>query len=131
MGRSGHVQTRHAEHYMDVCLSDWAQETAADYLTKKGVNVYTGDPTGMADPAYSDRWEIEIPMKKVGRGRNVKYVRDVDKMNRIIADLRMNPGRVKSEDGKEAYGDDLAAVLEVGMKAAEMNDYSWIMVDFW
>ena len=131
MGRRGHVQTRHAEYDKDIFLSDWAQETAAAYLIKKGVNVYTGDSAGMADPACSDRWEIEIPMKRVGRGENVKYVRDVVRMDRIIAELRRHPDRVLSEDGKEAYGEDLAALLEAGMKAAEKHGYDWILVDFW
>lgn len=131
MGRRGHVQTRHAEYDDGVCLSDWAQETAAAYLIKKGVNVYTGDSAGMADPACSDRWEIEIPMKRVGRGENAKYVRDVARMDRIIAELRRHPDRVKSEDGKEPYGEDLAAILEAGMKAAEKHGYDWILVDFW
>ena len=131
MGRRGHVQTRHAEYDENVCLSDWAQETAAAYLIKKGVNVYTGDSAGMADPACSDRWEIEIPVKRVGRGENVKYVRDVARMDRIIAELRRHPDRVKSEDGKEPYGEDLAALLEAGMKAAEKHGYDWILVDFW
>ena len=131
MGRRGHVQTRHAEYDENVCLSDWAQETAAAYLIKKGINVYTGDSAGMADPACSDRWEIEIPVKRVGRGENVKYVRDVARMDRIIAELRRHPDRVKSEDGKEPYGEDLAALLEAGMKAAEKHGYDWILVDFW
>lgn len=132
MGRRGHVQTRHAEHDEIVCLSDYAQATAAAYLEKKGINVYTGDSSGMEDPAYSDHWEIEIPMKRIGRGRNVKYVRDVNKMNRIIADLRKHPRKVKSEnsDGGE-YGEDLAALLETGMNVAEKHNYEWIFVDFW
>ena len=131
MGRRGHVQARHAEYDESVCLSDWAQESAAAYLTKKGINVYTGDSAGLADPACSDRWEIEIPVKRVGRGENVEYVRDVARMDRIIAELRRHPDRVMSEDGKEPYGEDLAALLEAGMKAAETHDYGWIIVDFW
>ena len=134
MGRRGYVQSRQAEHDADVCLSDWAQETAAAYLTEQGINVYTGDSTGMADPAYSDRWEIEIPLKRVvsgENGENVKYVRDVARMDSIIAELRRHPDRVMSEDGKEPYGEDLAALLEAGMKAAEEHDYEWIIVDFW
>lgn len=131
MGRRGHVQTRHAEYDESVRLSDWAQGTAAAYLTKKGINVYTGDSAGMADPAYSDRWEIEIPVKRVGRGENAKYVRDVDRMDRIIAELRRHPDRMMSEDGKEPYGEDLAALLEAGMKAAEKHGYDWILVEFW
>lgn len=131
MGRRGHVQTRHAEYDADVCLSDWAQATAVAYLEKKGINVYAGDSTGMWDPACSDRLEIEIPLKRVGRGENVKYVRDVARMDRIIAELRRRPDRVKSEDGKEPYGEDLASLLEAGMKAAEKHGYDWILVDFW
>ena len=131
MGRRGYVQSRQAEHDADVCLSDWAQESAASKQTKKGINVYTGDSAGLADPACSDRWEIEIPVKRVGRGENVEYVRDVDRMDHIIAELRRHPDRVMSEDGKEPYGEDLAALLEAGMKAAETHDYEWIVVDFW
>lgn len=132
MGRRGHVQTRHAEYDNNVCLSDYAQATAAAYLEKKGINVYTGDSSGMEDPAYSDRWEIEIPTKRIGRGKNVKYILDVDKMNRVIADLRKHPGKVKSEDGDGGeYGEDLAALLETGMNVAEKHNYEWILVDFW
>ena len=131
MGRRGYVQSRQAEHDADVCLSDRAQATAVAYLEKNGINVYTGDSTGMSDPDYSDRWEIEIPLKKVGRGENVTYVRDVARMDRIIADLRRHPDRVMSEYGEDPYGEDLAALLEAGMKAAEKHDYEWIIVDFW
>lgn len=131
MGRRGHVQARHAKYDKNVCLSDWAQESAVAYLEEKGIDVCTGDSSGMTDPAYSDHWEIEIPMKKVGRGENAKYVRDVARMDRIIAELRRHPDRVKSEDGKEPYGEDLAAILEAGMKAAEKHGYDWILVDFW
>ena len=126
------MQTRHAEHDEIVCLSDYAQATAAEYLEEKGINVYTGSSSGMEDPAYSDHWEIEIPVKRIGRGRNVKYVRDVNKMNRIIADLRKHPGKVKSEDSDGGeYGEDLAALLETGMNVAEKHNYEWILVDFW
>ena len=131
MGRRGYVQTRHAEHDADVCLSDWAQATSVAYLEKKGINVCTGDSTGMLDPDCSDRWEIEIPLKRVVHGERVEYVRDVARMDRIIAELRRHPDRVMSEDGKEPYGEDLAALLEAGMKAAEQHDYEWILVDFW
>lgn len=131
MGRRGYVQSRHAEHDQSVCLSSYAQAAAVVYLEEKGIGVYTGDPSGMADPDFSDHWEIAIPMKKIGRGRNVEYIRDVDKMNRIIADLREHPGRVKSEHGDGDYGEELAALLEAGMKAAEKHGYNWILVDFW
>lgn len=131
MGRRGYVQSRHAEHDQSVCLSACAQAAAVVYLEEKGIGVYTGDPSGMADPDFSDHWEIAIPMKKIGRGRNVEYIRDVDKMNRIIADLREHPGRVKSEHGDGDYGEELAALLEAGMKAAEKHGYNWILVDFW
>ena len=130
MGRRGYVQSRHAEHE-DICISGYAQAAAVAYLEKKGINVYSGDSSEMSGPGCSDRWEIEIPTKKIGRGRNVEYIRDVDKMNRIIADLREHPGRVKSEYGDGDYGEELAALLEAGMKAAEKHGYDWILVDFW
>ena len=131
MGRRGYVQKRQAEYDENVCLSDYAQATAVDYLEKRGVNVHTGDSSGMSDPECSDHWEIEIPMKRAGRGKNVEYVRDNDKMNRIIAELRKHPGKVKSEYGDGEYGGELAALLEAGMKAAEKHGYDWILVDFW
>lgn len=123
MGRRGYVQSRHAEHDQSVCLSGYAQATAAAYLTEKGIDVYTGDTSGM--------WEIAIPTKKIGRGGNAKYELDTARMNRIIADLRKHPGKVKSEYGDGAYGEELANLLEAGMKAAEKHGYEWIMVDFW
>lgn len=131
MGRRGYVQSRRAEHDQSVCLSGYAQATAAAYLTEKGIDVYTGDTSGMADPDCSDHWEIAIPTKKIGRGRDVKYELDTAKMNRIIADLRKHPGKVKSEYGDGAYGEELANLLEAGMKAAEKHGYEWILVDFW
>ena len=131
MGIEGHVQKRHAEYDETACLSGWAQASAAAYLEKKGINVCTGDSLGMDAPEYSERWEIEIPLKRVGSGDNVEYVHDVDKMNRVIADLRRHPGRVKSEDGDGEYGEELAGLLEAGMEAAEKNGYDWILVDFW
>ena len=131
MGRRGYVQSRHAEHDESACLSGYAQATAVDYLEKRGVNAHTGDPSGMSDPECSDHLEIEIPMKRVDRGKNVEYVRDVDKMNRIIAELRKHPNKVKSEYGDGEYGEELAALLEAGMKAAGKHDYDWILIDFW
>ena len=131
MGRRGYVQKRHAEHDQSVGLSDYAQATAVAYLEEKGIDVCTGDSSGMADPDCSDHLEIAIPTKKVGRGKNEKYVLNTDKMNRIIADLRKHPGKVKSEYGDGAYGEELADLLEAGMKAAEKHDYNWILVDFW
>ena len=85
----------------------------------------------MADPDCYDHLEIAIPTKKVGRGKNAEYVLNTNKMNRIIADLRKNPGKVKSEYGDGAYGEELADLLEAGMKAAEKHGYEWIIVDFW
>ena len=131
MGRRGYVQSRRAEHDQSVCLSGYAQATAAAYLTEKGIDVYTGDTSGMTDPDCSDHWEIAIPTKKIGRGGNAKYGLDTAKMNRIIADLRKHPGKVKSEYGDGAYGEELANLLEAGMKAAEKHGYEWILVDFW
>lgn len=131
MGRRGYVQSRHAEHDQSVCLSGYAQATAVAYLEGKGIDVYTGDTSGMADPDCSDRWEIAIPTKKIGRGGNAKYGLDIAKMNRIIADLRKHPGKVKSEYGDGAYGEELANLLEAGMRAAEKHGYEWILVDFW
>lgn len=131
MGRRGYVQSRRAEHDQSVCLSGYAQATAAAYLTEKGIDVYTGDTSGMTDPDCSDHWEIAIPTKKIGRGENAKYGLDTAKMNRIIADLRKHPGKVKSEYGDGAYGEELANLLEAGMKAAEKHGYEWILVDFW
>lgn len=128
MGRRGYVQQVRAQHDKTVCLSDWAQATAVAYLEGKGINVYTGDSSGMSSPEYSDHWEIEIPML---RTRGGGYVRDVARMDHIIADLRRHPEKVKGETGEGEYGDDLAALLEAGMKAAEAHDYDWIMVDFW
>lgn len=131
MGRGGYVQKVQATHDMDVCLSGWAQATAVAYLEGKGINVYTGDTSCMSDPDCSDHWEIEIPTKRTGRGKNAKDVIDVNRMDRIISDLRKHPGKVKSEDGDGEYGEDLAAILETGMKAAVKHGYEWIMVDFW
>lgn len=131
MGRRGYVQKRHAEHDQSVCLSGYAQATAVAYLEEKGIDVCTGDSSGMADPDCSDHWEIAIPMKKVGCGKNAEYVLDTNKMNRIIADLRKHPEKVKSEYGDGAYGKELADLLEAGMKAAEKHGYEWILVDFW
>ena len=127
MGRRGYVQKRQAEHDTAICLSDWAQATAEEYLSKKGINVCTGDQSGMSDPSNSDHWEIEFPYRKV-KG---EYVRDFDRMYRIIADLEKHPGSVKGEDGKGTYGEQLAAILRSGVEAAEKRGYNWIMVDFW
>lgn len=130
MGRRGYVQERHAEHDHSVSLSSWAQEAACDFLASRGINVYTGDSSGMSDPEESDHWEIEIPIVDKKVGEETKYVRDVDRMNRIIADLREKPSLVSDGEGDE-YGVNLAEMLEIGMKAAEKHDYNWIMVDFW
>ena len=131
MGRRGHVQNVQAKYDTSARLSDWAQATAVAYLRGKGINVYTGDRSGVSDPAFSDHWEIEIPLKRTGRGKCAGYAINTAKMDRIIADLRKHPGRVKSEDGDGEYGDQLAGILEVGMKAALEHGYWWIMVDFW
>lgn len=123
MGRRGYVQKRHAEHEMSVCLSDWGQAAAARYLEELGFNIVTGSP--MIDSENADRWEIELPW--IGKGKRAHV--DWRKMERIIRDLRKNPSLVLSEDTD--YGDDLAALLEEGVKAAKKRDYNWIIIDFW
>lgn len=127
MGRRGYVQRRHAEHDTSVCLSDWAQAQAVRYLEDNGINVYTGDSSGMTDPGTSDHWEIEIPMRKTRGG---KFVRDFRKLEGIILDLRKNPHKV-TDDMNEQHAEELADILETGMRVAESRGYEWIMVDFW
>lgn len=125
------VQTSHDKYTVRVCLSEEARESTIDYLRNKGIEIYPYDSPGMTDPEYSDLWEIEIPVKKIGRGKNVKYVRDITRMDSIIADLRQNPGAVKSDYGDIEYGEALAEILEAGIEVAVNRAYSWILVDFW
>lgn len=124
MGRRGHVQKRQVEHDMRVCLSDWGQEAAADYLWTLGINICTESP--MVDAANADKWEIELPWTGKGKRAHV----DWRKMEKIVRDLRKKPSLVCDSDGTE-YGEDLAALLEAGVKYAKKRGYNWIIVDFW
>lgn len=124
MGRRGYVQKRHAEHETSVCLSDWGQSAAASYLEGLGLNICT--ESSMVDSAYADKWEIELPW--IGRGKRAHV--DWRRMEKIVRDLRKKPSLVSGDDGTE-YGEDLAALLEEGLKAAKKHNYSWIIVDFW
>ena len=126
MGRRGYVQKRQAEHEMSVCLSDWGQSAAAEFLENEGLNLCTGDSSGMASSENSARWEIELPW--TGKGKRAHI--DWRKMEKIVRDLRKKPSLVTADDGTE-YGENLAALLEEGLKAAKKHNYSWIIVDFW
>ena len=124
MGRRGYVQKRQAEHEMSVCLSDRGQSDAASYLEELGLNICTESP--MIESGYADKWEIELPW--TGKGKRAHI--DWRKMEKIVRDLRKEPSLVTADDGTE-YGEDLAALLEEGLKAAKKHNYSWIIVDFW
>ena len=124
MGRRGYVQNRQAEHEMSVCLSDWGQSAAASYLEELGLNICTESP--MIDSDNADKWEIELPW--TGKGKRAHI--DWRKMEKIVRDLRKKPSLVTADDGAE-YGEDLAALLEEGLKAAKKHNYSFIIVDFW
>lgn len=124
MGRRGYVQKRQAEHEMSVCLSDRGQSDAASYLEELGLNICT--ESSMIDSGNADKWEIELPW--TGKGKRAHI--DWRKMEKIVRDLRKEPSLVTSDDGAE-YGEDLAALLEEGLKAAKKHNYSWIIVDFW
>ena len=124
MGRRGYVQNRQAEHEMSVCLSDWGQSAAASYLEELGLNICTESP--MIDSGDADKWEIELPW--TGKGKRAHI--DWRKMEKIIRDLRKKPSLVTADDGAE-YGEDLAALLEAGVKYAKKRGYRWIIVDFW
>ena len=124
MGRRGYVQNRQAEHEMSVCLSDWGQSAAASYLEELGLNICTESP--MIDSGDADKWEIELPW--TGKGKRAHI--DWRKMEKIVRDLRKKPSLVTADDGAE-YGEDLAALLESGVKYAKKRGYRWIIVDFW
>lgn len=124
MGRRGYVQKRQAEHEMSVCLSDWGQSAAASYLEELGLNICT--ESSMIGSEDADKWEIELPWTGKGKRAHV----DWRKMEKIVRDLRKKPSLVCGDDGTE-YGEDLAALLEEGLKAAKKHNYSWIIVDFW
>lgn len=124
MGRRGYVQNRQAEHEMSVCLSDWGQSAAASYLEELGLNICTESP--MIDSGDADKWEIELPW--TGKGKRAHI--DWRKMEKIVRDLRKKPSLVTADDGAE-YGEDLAALLEAGVKYAKKRGYRWIIVDFW
>ena len=124
MGRRGYVQNRQAEHEMSVCLSDWGQSAAASYLEELGLNICTESP--MIDSGDADKWEIELP--RTGKGKRAHI--DWRKMEKIVRDLRKKPSLVTADDGAE-YGEDLAALLEAGVKYAKKRGYRWIIVDFW
>lgn len=109
---------------MSVCLSDWGQSAAASYLEELGLNICTESP--MIDSGNADKWEIELPW--TGKGKRAHI--DWRKMEKIVRDLRKKPSLVTADDGAE-YGEDLAALLEEGLKAAKKHNYSWIIVDFW
>ena len=124
MGRRGYVQKRQAEHEMSVCLSDRGQSDAASYLEELGLNICT--ESSMIDSGNADKWEIERHW--TGKGKRAHI--DWRKMEKIVRDLRKEPSLVTADDGAE-YGEDLAALLEEGLKAAKKHNYSWIIVDFW
>ena len=126
MGRRGYVQKRQAEHDTAVGLSDWCQSAAAEFLENEGLNLCTGDSSGMASSESSDRWEIELPWTGKGRRAHINWT----KLERIVRKLRKKPALVSGDDGTE-YGEDLAALLEAGIKYAKKRGYSWIIVDFW
>lgn len=132
MGRHGHVQIRHAE-YGEVYFTGCGQCAAADWLEEKGINICTKEDCGVQ---YADSWEIEIPYKKVPKKMSeTGYAPDYGKIQRVIDMLRKHPDsfdKSLSPDCQgEKYSEDLANLLEEGLKAAKKHGYSWIVIDWY
>lgn len=126
MGRAGHLQTRHAEHKYH-SLTAYCSQNAADFLEERGLEVVSHPEECEARDA--DQWEIEIPVK---RRKNGTYFRDFGSILKIAAELRKNPALVKDDygDGNDC-GEDLADILEEGVRVARLHRYEWIIIDWW
>jgi len=120
--------TRQPEY--GTCISDWVQDAFYDYLTRHGLEVSSsGDEFVNTEDA--DHWEIEIPYdgrKKPDKDGNQPH--NYDKIRKLIADLRKNPGRVATDDGSP-HGEAAADVLEQGLNAALEHKYDYIMIDWY
>lgn len=126
MGRSGHLQTRHAEH-RGPSLTAYCSQHAADFLEERGLEVVSHP--GECEAGDADQWEIEIPVK---RRKNDTYFRDFGSILKIAAELRKNPVLVKDDYGDDRdCGDDLADILEEGVRVAKLHKYNWIIIDWW
>lgn len=126
MGRSGHLQTRQAEH-KGASLTAYCSQHAADFLEERGFNLISHPGECMAGDA--DQWEIEIPIK---RRKNDTYYRDFGSLLKLAAELRKSPALVRDDYGDDRdCGDDLADILEEGVRVARLHDYNWIVVDWW
>lgn len=126
MGRRGYVQTRPPKY--GACITDWAQSSLYRYLTRRGLEIDTPSDE-YCNPEDSDHWEIFIPEKGVGRGKQRKWVYDYDKVLKVAADLRKNPRAIKA-DGEGAYGDIAACLLEAGVKTAQKYKLGTIVIDW-
>lgn len=127
MGRRGYVQTRPPKYGSRI--TDWAQDSLYRYLTHNGLEVSSpNDECG--NPEDADHWEITIPEKGVGRGKNRKYVYEYDKVLKMAADLRKNPKAITA-DGEGEYGDVAARLLEEGIETAQKYKLGIITIDWW
>lgn len=84
---------------------------------------------GEFEAGDADQWEIAVPIK---RRKNGTYFRDFGSTLKIVAELRKNPALVKDDYGDDNdCGEDLAGILEEGVRVARLHRYEWIIIDWW
>ena len=130
MGRRGHVQVRQPV-YGSVGFTDWAQGAAASWLRERGVSLCTQEECGVE---YADRWEIEIPRKAADSGGSREFPNDYDAIQREIDYLREHKdaldGYLDEDMRGSELGEDLADLLDEGLKSAKKRGYTCIAVEW-
>ena len=127
MGRYGYIETRPAEH--GSCVTAGAQEALYHYLTDKAkLEIYTRDEQ---NPEYADHWEIPIPEKCVGRGKERKRVLDYEPLVKAAKRLKSRPGLVKDSYVGNPQGAFCARMLSEGIAAARKHKLLSIVIDWW
>lgn len=121
MGRSGSVMVREPA-YGKFSVTDWVQHKVYGYLCRRGIEVCA--PNDVCNTEDADHWEIQIG----GSFKGKKFIPDCTKLEKAIADLKAHPGRIK--DGKTQMGEQVACMLEEGVKAVKRHGYTCVQIDW-
>lgn len=118
MGRNGRARVREPEYGIAAVRGD-LQYDICNFLTRKGIEVYTNEDCNVEDASY---WELQLPQKK-------DMSPDYAKMQKVVDCLRKRPSAIL-DSGKRPAGNDVANMLQEGLDAARRDNAPEIVVEW-